>query len=160
MRDICYCGSTSLEFIANVKMADPKTERYESLVAMCAKSAGANSSTGTSGLSIDIKAYFQVPASRKQLKKDGSPASGYVAEGTPHLQRPDASNVLKSIEDGLNGVAWHDDCCLADVRMRKFWTHGEPRAEIVVESLDLTQPRSPSKEFERNTAGTKESLFP
>jgi Holliday junction resolvase RusA-like endonuclease len=147
-----YCGGKQLEFVANVSTPGKKSETYESFVALCAKEAGAVGG-GTEAILLRADFYFSIPASRKRKLK----------ECDRHTQRPDLDNCLKSIKDGLNQVAWHDDSCVVEIHARKLWTHGEPRAEIIVESLDdkdLTQPRSPSKEVERNTAGTKESLFP
>lgn len=40
-------------------------------------------------------------------------------EGDADLCKPDIDNVLKLVMDALNKVAWKDDCCVTDVRIRK-----------------------------------------
>lgn len=124
-----YCGGTSLEFVANVSTPGKKSETYESFVALCAREAGAVSGS-TGAVRLTAKFFFAVPVSRKRK----------LAEGQFHTQRPDLDNCLKSIKDGLNQVAWHDDCCVVEIHAWKLWTHGEPRAEIVVESLETVLP--------------------
>ena len=51
----------------------------------------------------------------------------------PH--RPDCSNLLKSIEDGLNGVAYLDDAQLTDVSvLKRYHAGGEgPKTVITLE---------------------------
>ena len=120
-----YCGGQKLEFVANVSTPGKKSETYEAFIALCAKEAGAvGGSTEPVILTADF--YFSVPQSRRKK----------LQEGDRHSQRPDLDNCLKSIKDGLNQVAWHDDSCVVEIHARKFWTHGEPRAEIRVESLE------------------------
>jgi len=125
-----YCGGKTLEFVANVSTPGKKSETYESFVALCAREAGAIG-TGTDPVRLTAAFYFCIPESRRRK----------LAESTPHAQRPDLDNCLKSIKDGLNQVAWHDDCCVVEIQARKLWTHGEPRAEITVESLDASDLR-------------------
>jgi Holliday junction resolvase RusA-like endonuclease len=119
-----YCGGKTLEFVANVSTPGKKSETYESFVALCAREAGAIAG-GTEPVVLRADFFFAIPKSRARK----------LAEGANHTQRPDLDNCLKSIKDGLNQVAWHDDCCVVEIHARKLWTHGEPRAEIVVEGL-------------------------
>lgn len=128
-----YCGGKTLEFVANVSTPGKKSETYESFVALCAREAGA-AGDGTGAVVLHADFYFRIPDSRKRK----------LAEGQFHTQRPDLDNCLKSIKDGLNQVAWHDDCCVVEIHARKLWTHGEPRAEIIVESLDTEEERCPN----------------
>jgi Holliday junction resolvase RusA-like endonuclease len=53
---------------------------------------------------------------------------------THHTQRPDASNLAKLIEDTANGILWHDDSQVIDLRVRKIW--GIPaRTEVNVRQI-------------------------
>ncbi len=124
-----YCGGKTLEFVANVSTPGKKSETYESFVALCAREAGAVAG-GTGAVKLTARFYFAIPKSRARK----------LAENDPHTQRPDLDNCLKSIKDGLNQVAWHDDCCVVEIFAQKLWTSGEPRAEIMVESLADRQP--------------------
>lgn len=52
-------------------------------------------------------------------------------------KRPDASNVLKAVEDAANGVLFLDDAQIIDARVEKYTAKaGEPgRIEITVEAI-------------------------
>lgn len=63
---------------------------------------------------LRIVAVFQIPKSWSK-KKQAS------AEDEHHTQKPDGDNLLKSVKDGLNRIAWRDDCQVADVRCVKRW---------------------------------------
>lgn len=75
------------------------------------------------GLKAVTRFYFAIPKSRQKKLK----------EGDPHTQKPDASNCLKSVEDGLNKVLYGDDSQIWQVTVSKHWSN-MPRAEIEVES--------------------------
>jgi Holliday junction resolvase RusA-like endonuclease len=123
------CGNTSLVFLSNVKLADKATENYESFVAMCAVQAGIAQKTYTGGVRVRATFKFQVPASRhKKLK-----------EGQRHIQRPDLDNCQKSLLDGLNRIAWHDDCQVWGMIVDKCWTHGEPGVDVEIEYVESEQ---------------------
>jgi Holliday junction resolvase RusA-like endonuclease len=49
--------------------------------------------------------------------------------GTPHLDRPDASNLLKFYEDCFNKVLWCDDSILWSISIIKIW--GEEGSTII-----------------------------
>jgi Holliday junction resolvase RusA-like endonuclease len=63
---------------------------------------------------VDVDFVFAIPASRRKGKRA-------LTVGEPHTQRPDRGNCLKMIEDILEGVAYADDCTVADGRVRKVW---------------------------------------
>jgi Holliday junction resolvase RusA-like endonuclease len=135
------CGNTSLVFLSNVKLADQPTEKYESFVSLCAMNAGVAQKTYTGAVKLNAVFRFQVPVSR--LKK--------LKEGDPHTQRPDLDNCQKSVLDGLNRVAWHDDSQVVEMKVKKVWTRGEPGVDVEIEYCDLVQcvdePAKPGAAF-------------
>ena len=54
---------------------------------------------------------------------------------THHIKRPDLSNLIKGIEDALNGIAWNDDSQICETYQRKLYTTNNPGVEIDVISL-------------------------
>lgn len=52
---------------------------------------------------------------RGHAKKRTEAASGLILPTT----KPDMSNYIKSIEDALNGVLWHDDNATVDIHGKK-----------------------------------------
>ncbi len=62
-------------------------------------------------LIVDVEFVFAIPKSRARKLKPGD----------PHDQRPDRGNLLKMIEDVLEGIAYANDCTIADGRVRKTW---------------------------------------
>lgn len=73
-------------------------------------------------LRMDIQAVFQIP--RSWSKKKQAASIGDLCE-----KRPDADNILKAVCDGLNGLAFKDDCQVAEVHFVKQW--GEvPRVQV------------------------------
>lgn len=64
---------------------------------------------------LRIVAYFEMPRSWSKRKRE-------AMHGQFHTQKPDSDNVTKAIKDSLNGVAWHDDCQVADERTVKRWS--------------------------------------
>jgi Holliday junction resolvase RusA-like endonuclease len=70
-----------------------------------------------------VTAVFEVPASWSKKRRA-------EAMGGHHTQRPDLDNCLKALKDGLNRIAWADDCQVAEVSCRKLWGDG---AETIVQ---------------------------
>ena len=53
-----------------------------------------------------------------------------------HTQRPDLSNIVKTIEDACNGVVWKDDCQIVTMCLSKGWDESGPgHCLMVVEPL-------------------------
>ena len=40
----------------------------------------------------------------------------------PHTKKPDLSNLIKFTEDAFNGMVWEDDCLIAEIEARKFYS--------------------------------------
>lgn len=104
-----------------------ETVMYENMVKLCCREALHEQAQPKSVGAVRVAAryYFQVPKSR----------AGRLAEGDRHTQKPDLDNLVKSTKDGCNEVAWNDDCCVAELTAAKYWTYGEPKADITIEEL-------------------------
>lgn len=92
---------------------DKKTRDYEMLVAQCYQAQGGKD-YGVRPVGISIAAYYHVPTSISK-KKQVELLSRHPAK------KPDADNVLKIVMDGLNGIAFKDDCQVCKASVKKLW---------------------------------------
>lgn len=89
-----------------------KIHAYRAAIAAAAKQAGATP-TDEAPITLVVDLVFSRPKSH--FSKSG------VKPDAPKLPRPDCSNVLKGIEDALNGVAWVDDSQVGRVVVEKTY---------------------------------------
>ena len=78
-------------------------------------------------LSVNARFIFVRPKSHT-LKQRKAPNSHYKAS------KPDATNLLKLIEDALNKIVWNDDAQIAAVTVAKQWGV-RPGTFITIETL-------------------------
>ena len=78
---------------------------------------------------VSIDAFFSVPKSVSKKRRA-------TMENAPYLHKPDIDNVVKSVLDGLNGLAFDDDARICVLRTTKQYTLGEPRVEVAIEWED------------------------
>lgn len=80
----------------------------------------------------EIKAFYKIPKSvskkRKQLMISG--------EIRP-TKKPDLDNIAKAILDALNGLAYHDDSQVVEMKVEKYWSEN-PRVEIKIKKIEKT----------------------
>lgn len=91
-----------------------ETIAYERKVAIAYRQAGGK--IHTQPVAVEVWAFYKIPASasRKQAAK---------MQGAPCTKKPDDDNVLKIIQDGLNGVAYEDDKQVVDgIVHKRYWT--------------------------------------
>lgn len=69
----------------------------------------------TGPVRIGVKAYYKIAESASVKKKR-------ELEGTPCMKRPDNDNVLKIIQDGLEGSAYKNDCQVVRSGVVKVWS--------------------------------------
>lgn len=50
----------------------------------------------------------------------------------PHVKRPDLDNLVKTVCDALNGIAFEDDSALVQIVASKIYSEN-PRTEITLE---------------------------
>jgi Holliday junction resolvase RusA-like endonuclease len=95
---------------------------YRKAIAAAAREAGATP-TDRAPITLVIDLVFARPKSH--YRKSGLRADA------PVLPRPDCSNVLKGIEDSLNGIAWVDDTQVGRVVVEKsYGTEGRTTVRI------------------------------
>ncbi|WP_118999708.1 RusA family crossover junction endodeoxyribonuclease [Cereibacter sphaeroides] len=64
---------------------------------------------------LTVRAVFKIPVSWSKKK-------AAALFGRPHTQKPDLSNLIKHVEDGLNRIAWVDDGQIAKYgESEKVW---------------------------------------
>ena len=105
-------------------MFDPKENvEAKKLVAQIARLAIRNPIEGPVSLSAVFE--FERPKSHygKTLK-----ASAPVY----HTQRPDVDNLIKTVLDGLNGIAWKDDAQVVSVSGEKVWSGSAPMTRVTI----------------------------
>ena len=94
-----------------------KTRTYETLIKEAAMEAMGSSEALETPVSLYLYIRVPIPASatkkRLQAISDGSEKP---------TKKPDASNILKSVEDGMNGVVYHDDSQIINIHVTKVYS--------------------------------------
>lgn len=85
----------------------------------------------TGPLRVDFFFYFQPAESLSDKKKK-------AMYGKPHTQKPDSSNLIKFVEDSLNGYAYFDDRQIAQGSFKKEWAE-EAKTVIVIQDIFMGQ---------------------
>ena len=80
-------------------------------------------------LSLHVDVYQQIPKSASKRKQEAM-----IGRKILPTKKPDCSNILKSIEDGLNGVAYADDSQIVRVSVAKFFSE-TPEAVVTIKRL-------------------------
>jgi len=123
--------------IHRMAFSDKKLKAWQKEISTVANTYGFQPLEGPLELEIDI--YLPRPKrcdSKAEIELWGT---GRV----PSATRPDRVNLVKAIEDGLNGILWLDDSQVWDCNARK-WFHeqgGEPRVEIRVYKTEPVSPK-------------------
>jgi Holliday junction resolvase RusA-like endonuclease len=80
-------------------------------------------------LAVKITAYFKPPKlTKKQVALD-------LAKDKHPTKKPDSDNISKAILDGLNKVAYNDDCYVVDLQVKKVYDNFEER--VIVEIWEI-----------------------
>jgi Holliday junction resolvase RusA-like endonuclease len=107
-----------------VSMYTPKTTvNYENRVMAAFREVYTGQPIDTP-LGMRVGAYFQIPESVSQKKRD-------ALVGQPVGKKPDIDNIIKSILDGLNTVAYTDDKLVCELAITKRYSFN-PRCEITI----------------------------
>ena len=113
---------------------DPaKSREYKRLVQTVAKAAmrehGAVMLEGP--VMLSVQEFRAIPQSWSRKKREAA-LEGSIFPTT----KPDTSNVVKGIEDAMNGIVWHDDAQVVITRTLKIYDE-IPRVEVEVKEVEL-----------------------
>ena len=111
------------------KAYDPeKSRNYKAYVRMLATQA--MKETGFEMIDgpcvLDIIAYFEVPKSKSKKFREAA-----LLDQERPTKKPDADNIVKAIQDALNGLAYKDDAYIVHLTCQKFYSDN-PRVEVFV----------------------------
>lgn len=83
----------------------------------------------TEQIKVTVDAWFKIPKSVSKKKME------LMERGKIRpTKKPDCDNLLKSICDSLNLVAYDDDKQIVEVTLRKWYTH-RPRTVVTIEDV-------------------------
>ena len=85
----------------------------------------------TGPIRLSVTAFFSIPKSWT-LSQKAKAMSGALR----HTKRPDLSNIIKSVEDALNGIVYADDAQIDRYGESRKAFSSIPRTETVVEAED------------------------
>ena len=85
----------------------PTTRAYADVIKSAALLQWGDEPALEGPVTISVVAQFAIPKTAKGRKH--------------HVQKPDASNILKAVEDALNGIVFKDDSQIVSARVRKEW---------------------------------------
>ena len=88
---------------------------------------------------MEIHAYFPIPKSATRIEREQIKAMDYV-----YTKKPDCDNLLKSVMDALNRVAYQDDSQVVYVSCTKRYAKPgeEPRIDVVMYDNEVTGGRT------------------
>ncbi len=108
-----------------------KTRNYESLIKEAAIQAmGSNEILETP---VNLYLYIRAPIPKSLPKKRLEACLNGLEKP---IKKPDASNVLKSVEDAMNGVVYKDDSQIVNIHVTKVYSSQSGIDVCVKECLD------------------------
>ena len=107
-----------------------RTVLYENLVKTCFCQTRAQPFNADEKLRANIIAYYPIAKSSSKKKRQQMLA-GLIRP----TKKPDLDNVIKSILDALNKVAYHDDTQIVSLSVEKFYSDS-PRVEVSISNLE------------------------
>lgn len=75
---------------------------------------------------LDILAFFEVPKSKSKKFREAA-----LADQERPTKKPDLSNIVKGIEDALNGLAYKDDSSIVYLCVTKYYSD-VARVEVIL----------------------------
>ena len=94
-----------------------KTRDYEDLIKESARQAMGSAEVLETPVTVAIYITVPIPASYSKKRTEAC-----LNGSEQPLKKPDASNILKSVEDGLNGVVYKDDSQIVNIHVTKVYS--------------------------------------
>ena len=108
-----------------------KTRNYESLIKEAAIQAMGSSECLETPVNLYL--YIRTPIPQSYSKKR---SEACLNGSEKPIKKPDASNVLKSVEDAMNGVVYKDDSQIVNIHVSKVYSSVAGVDICVKECLD------------------------
>lgn len=107
-----------------------ETVIYERKIAWACRSACKGAQMPENApLSLDAVFYMPIPKSANKGLRERM-----ASERMMHTKKPDTDNMLKSVLDGCNGIAYKDDNQIAQIRAMKVYSEN-PRIDVTIETI-------------------------
>ena len=94
-----------------------KTRTYEALIKDAAIEAMGTSEPLETPVTLYL--YIRVPIPKSHSKKKVEACLNGLDQP---IKKPDASNILKSVEDGMNGIVYKDDSQIVNLHVTKVYS--------------------------------------
>lgn len=117
----------------HAKAYDPeKSRNYKAYVKLLATQAMKD--TGFTMIegpcSLDILTFFEVPKSKSKKFRQAA------LEGRERpTKKPDIDNIVKALQDALNGLAYKDDSSIVYLSVAKYYSE-VPRVEVILQECE------------------------
>lgn len=107
-----------------------ETVIYERKIAWACRSACRDAQMPENApLSLEAVFYMPIPKSANKGLRERM-----ASERMMHTKKPDTDNMLKSVLDGCNGIAYKDDNQIAQIRATKVYSEN-PRVEVTISTI-------------------------
>lgn len=121
----------------HARVYTPKaTASYESLVRLAYMEKYGDEKPSNKAIFIEVR--FKFPLNKADYNSKGELNKHGIAkiQGSEfHKKKGDIDNLLKSLLDGLNGVAYVDDCYVVKICAEKMFSE-KPETEVVIREIE------------------------
>lgn len=107
-----------------------KTAKYEAYIRLCFQEKYPNFKPLEEPIKLEIEAYYPIPKSASKKQKELMLQNKVLP-----TKKPDLDNVLKSVLDALNGIAYKDDVFITDISISKRYAE-MPKIVIKIEKAN------------------------
>ena len=85
------------------------------------------------GIPVGMILHIYMPVPKNTSKRD---VDKYAKEQVYHVKKPDVTNIIKAIEDAVNGLAYADDSQIAFLRVAKVYS-ATPRVVVAIKQAQI-----------------------